>query len=293
MGYLFNGRKEQDFTNHTLRKDLYDNIGLYSPDNTLMAYINYDKLNFYLEKDLVECIDEKKYRLKFEPKGLGYTDEDSVVSANCLIPRENRCVVTGETDFTKLTRHHIVPSYFRVHFPIKEKSSFEMVVLLEARKHFYYTQVEHKFYDELAKMFDVETETSITKRFSAACNKIKLVDTLYRFGLKLPPDVKAEKEALFIDIYDMPATIENYRKIINTPTSYYTPPEPYPPLSGDRIIFKNKRFTQAGSEFDFGKLLASKIVDYRAFEGIWLAHFIKIMKPKYLPEDLKITWKLA
>jgi hypothetical protein len=277
--------KRTHSTTHTLKKQGYDNIEFYAPTGELMFFSSQSRLDFYLSKDLVEKIGNKKYQLKFEPKGLGYSDEYSSWNSFCLEPRANRCVVSGETDYTKLTKHHIVPTYFRKHFPIEHKISFQMVVLLEHEIHANYSKEEIKFHDILAIKYGIETPLELTEQYNRATANIKLATAILLYGHKMP---KADYELTlkkFEAYTGLPPTTENLKKIVETPTSYYHP----------NCNFRNskKKFHLMYSEFDFGKKLASKIVDYREFEEIWIRHFVEKTQPKYLPEDLKKTYKIV
>jgi hypothetical protein len=37
---------------------------------------------------------------------------------------------------------------------------------------------------------------------------------------------------------------------------------------------------------NFGAAVAARVTDFRAFEVMWLNHFIEHTQPKYMPEDL-------
>lgn len=108
--------------NNTLTWSPYDNIELYHPDGKLMCFLSNKRANWYVKKNLVEVIGDKKMKLLFMPKGDGEPSE-------LLIARKNICVVNGDSTF--LTRHHVIPSQFRSHFKLKykDKNCFDLVLL--------------------------------------------------------------------------------------------------------------------------------------------------------------------
>lgn len=249
----------------------YGNIAVYSPDDILMFYTNQNKLKFYLKNDLAEKIDENKYRLKFIPNGLGYSAENNEFGGHdCLVPRENKCVVSGEENIKLLSKHHIVPSFFRKHFPVEFKSCFQTIVLLRRDLHSQYTVHEQAFYDELAEMFDVPKYSTFRVN-SVTPREKKLAIRLHDYGHLIPEEAKQNMEQEFTDRTGLEPTKENLSDCI-------------------KLVPIEKRVKTV--ETDFGMAIASKITDYRAFELLWLNHFIEHAKPKYLPEDLVKSYQL-
>ncbi len=248
----------------------YGNIAVYSPDDILMFYANEHKMRFYIKNSLAEKIAEDKYRLTFTPNGLGYSQDNNVFgNPNCLIPRENKCVVSGDEDLNLLSKHHIVPRFFRIHFPIEFKSSFQTIVLIRRDIHSEYTMHEQNFYDVLAEKYGVPRYSTFAYNPSKRENKISR--TLFLYGHLMPQDARTELELEFQHKTGLEPTKENLAKIVNT-------------------IIEDKRTKT--SENDFGAAIAAKITDYREFEMLWLNHFIEYAKPKYLPEDLIKTYNL-
>ena len=48
---------------------------MFSPDNQLMCICGDDKMEWYLDKNIAEKIDEKSFRLKFQPKDNGHAGD--------------------------------------------------------------------------------------------------------------------------------------------------------------------------------------------------------------------------
>jgi len=249
----------------------YGNIAVYSPDDILMFYANKHKMRFYLKNDLAEEIGEDKYRLKFKPNGLGYSQPNNPFGTHeCLTPRENRCVVSGERDIQKLSKHHIVPKFFRKNFPVDYKSSFQTIVLLERELHSEYTIYEQEYYNEIADIYGVSKYSSFAKE-TATVRENRLAGTLLAYGHLMPLSVMLNMEQEFKYKTGLEPTKENLQ------------------MCNDLTIVNKKEKT---IENDFGMAVAAKITDYREFELLWLNHFIKYMKPKFMPLDLVETYQL-
>ncbi len=96
-------------------KNKYSNCKIYAPNMKLMCVNSEKKGRWYVEKTgaIIMSLKEDgtlaEIKLTFEPKGFGY-DEDDVFG---LSIQETRCVVSGERDIKKLTKHHIVPISYR------------------------------------------------------------------------------------------------------------------------------------------------------------------------------------
>ncbi|CAG7579947.1 MAG: putative HNH endonuclease [uncultured marine phage] len=112
---------------NTLKTKLYDNCSVYSPCGKLMFRCKEKRINWYLDRNLAKLIDVPGEdgicaQLLFEPKGLGkHEDLFSLEKA------ENKCVVCGTDE--DLTRHHVVPTMYRKHFPEIYKSNYHHDVL--------------------------------------------------------------------------------------------------------------------------------------------------------------------
>lgn len=102
----------------------YGNWKVFDRDGHLMFRCSHDKAHWYLDRNLAEVIQPYNIRLLFQPNGPGHIGDDFY-----LQDRPNRCVVCGTN--ADLSKHHIVPSEYRQHFPesIKKHSSHDVVVL--------------------------------------------------------------------------------------------------------------------------------------------------------------------
>lgn len=270
-----------------LQKNHYDNLKLLSPCGQLICFLDQRKLSFYKRKNLVIEIEPQVYQLTFTPKGFGVSEVGDTGFSKAKTPRNNVSVISGiETD---LTRHHIVPTFFRKHFTDLKKHNSQLVVLISRQEHDKYNAAELSFYNELAKIYNVKTESELTKEYVKEFTFIRRLRAYYLF----PKPFQTEKKELiiktFIEKTGLDATDKNIENFLNTPTSFYHPE--------GKVRYKNplkkpKLYSQTDSEYDFGKLLASKVSDVQGFEKLYFDFFVKTTKPKFLPEDLKVKFNL-
>lgn len=129
---------------------LYDNIPLKTPSGDVVALIDAKTAGWYIKNSLGSKSEDGSIYLTFEPKNRSRTYDPFY-----LTPRENKCVVCG-TD-KDLTRHHVVPRFFRRHFPIRLKASSNHDVLAAcAPCHRAYCVFEEEFKKELAEEFGLD-----------------------------------------------------------------------------------------------------------------------------------------
>lgn len=129
---------------------LYDNIKLLSPSGKVVALIDKKTANWYVKHKLGLQSDGNSITLLFEPRNRSRVDDPFY-----LTPRENKCVVCGTSE--DLTRHHVVPRFFRRHFPIRLKASSNHDVLAACVLcHRAYCVFEEEFKKELAAEFGLD-----------------------------------------------------------------------------------------------------------------------------------------
>lgn len=118
----------KDFGKDSLRKNkIYGNCKVYSPSGNLMFLCVEEKANWYLDRVDVNTGEPlareirhinpilnlfmillfirprgKKVQLMFEPKQEGNSGDKYSLSK-----KENKCVITGDTNLETLTKHHI------------------------------------------------------------------------------------------------------------------------------------------------------------------------------------------
>ena len=101
---------------------LYSNILMMAPNGEQLCRVSARRAKWYVDKGIA-VLEGNKLTLKFEPNGYAVGDEAFYVGE-----KENLCVVCGDED--SLTKHHIVPTCFRRHFPAEYKSHLSHDVLL-------------------------------------------------------------------------------------------------------------------------------------------------------------------
>lgn len=128
---------------------LYDNVKMLSPDGKFMAYCDFKKAVWYVEKTGAVWIDDKSFQLKFTPKGPG----DLSPIAN--IERLNACIVCNSND--RLSRHHIVPYMYTQWFPenLKTHASYDILGMCYGCHVKYENQHASKFKKHIFKEYDV------------------------------------------------------------------------------------------------------------------------------------------
>ena len=240
-------------------RKLYGNYQVFSPDDKLMFRCDSKKANWYLERELADIIDGDplKIKLKFQPNGLGSHNREYG-----LDEMENICVVCGSDEF--LTRHHVVPFCYRVHFPESEKS--------------------HKFHDVLSVCVTCH-ENYEKKAFEL---KLKIAD---EYSANICGELINNKDILKIRRLsfclkgDISVNIPRKRifEIKNTIKDHFG----WKRLSKKRIDhlinIEVKVYTRT-----HGEVVVSKLTDIKSFIRMWRSHFVENTECKFLPKNWSI-----
>jgi hypothetical protein len=109
----------------TITKKFLGNFQVLSVEGTLLFRTNKKRVDWYMKRGLAKEISADTIQLNFQTNGDGNASDPEYYNEI----RENKCVKCGTEEH--LTRHHIVPSKFRRHFPLsyKDRSSFDIVIL--------------------------------------------------------------------------------------------------------------------------------------------------------------------
>lgn len=228
----------------------YDNCKMLDKDNKFMSFVDQDKMDWYLKKNLAEKIDEKTFKINFVPNGSGVKIEyyqDPVL---------NRCVCCASTE--NLTKHHVLPYRFKKYFPVEYKShtSFDILLLCESC-HSKYEIEANKFQNKIIKQYNANTIIH-NKEYK---NILGLIKSINKENIPIDRKEKMLKQVKTFFNNDT-ITIDNMDKYLI-------------PISSTAEIEKAVQNTiiQMGGYFDF-------IV-------LWRNHFIETMNPKYLSESWK------
>lgn len=162
------------------KKPMYGNYKVYHPKGHLMFYCSKKKYNWYLKRDLAIVLEgeEKSIQLTFNPKGDG--EKPRFLQSE----RQNRCVECGTDE--DLTKHHVVPTRYRKHFPdiYKSKNSNDVVVMCE-EDHSKYERVADKFKYQLENEYITEEEMEYNKMVEFI---YKTMNTLEKHEDKIPEE---------------------------------------------------------------------------------------------------------
>lgn len=273
-----------------INKKTYSNCKIYSPDMKLMCVNSAKKGLWYVEKTGAKILSYKddgslnEIQLTFKPKGTGYkTGEVFGVTV-----QETRCVVSGETDISKLTKHHIVPISYRRHLPIEYKSrNHHDVVYITKDLHEKYESIGNLFRDELARKYGAMTYKEVSDYFSAGiCSP----------EAKLLKKIKSYLDAIALSKKKIPAA--KYKEMLKTVSSFA---KEFHCLETDgkssdinKAILKStiNKIDEIKTKYklDPHKQLVDKITDYDEFIKTWRQHFIDTCSPKFLPIGWDINY---
>lgn len=260
--------------NTILDPNVYSNIEFYSPDDKLMFLGSQKKLDWYLNKNLIEKIGNNQYKFLFTPKGNGhYGDtkwEQDSYKMRCMI-KQNVCVVTGKN--TNLTRHHIVPAAYIKYFPLSDyvdnRSGHHDVVLLNNLIHEEYEIKALQLKEKLCKKYDI-------RPFRDACKIQGKIFTSVKQGKKLLQN-KDENNPYYMN------ELNNYCN------RWFIEPEQLEEF----VLQKEKDIDSLNGHY---KELAEKLdtlEKIQEFCEIWRKHFIDTMKPKHLPKEWSIKTQIS
>lgn len=219
---------------------------MHSIDGKFLSHVDTRRMDWYLDRDLAVMLNDKDFQLTFQSKG------DSERGEYYKLELQNCCVVCGsEDDFTK---HHVVPHQYRKYFPdkYKSKSSFDVLCMCKTCHNEYELEADI-LKEELLKLWGLETYT--------------------RDALRARKSLHA---------------LENYSEYIDT--------ERKARMIGHVEMFFNDSFDnilddeEINGNFDFEpatSIMLRRIghENIEDFIRMWRKHFIKISKPRFLPQE--------
>ena len=246
--------KEDGFD--VLKSVLYGNYHMQSPTGEIMFHTNAGRVLWYLSRDIIDIIADNPPTLRFKNKtnGPGHIND-----AYYLSDKINQCVVCGINK--NLTRHHVVPRVFRVHFPLEIKDhSYHDVLLLCTKCHKKYElkalDLKNALYKEMNYVSkgvnDIDLEWAI-----------KSSKTLLRFQDVIPESKKTEMFNTVRLVLKKQDITDDDLKNVSQLSSWYFPDDYETP-----------------SEF-----VAKNIPDLQIFSERWRKHFLDTMHPQFLPEN--------
>lgn len=236
-----------------LSKNPYGNFEIQNNDGSLLFRCNKKKFDWYVTRNLVFKLCEKKARLLFQPAGIGVKD-DPYLSKE--LP--NYCVVCGTV--SKLNLHHVVPYCYRIWMGrrLGRMNNFDVLPIC-VTCHTAYELEADKLKNHFIEIFKIDHNGFIINRELRKAKKVA--------------------SALILHKDKMPAErIKEYKEFIKDYLGkhWFTRAELY-------------RLTEANPATPVGKTAAEQIVDrvtdLNWFARFWRTHFINHARPKHLPKN--------
>lgn len=219
---------------------IYENWHVYHPNGKLMFLCNEKRAKWYLNRGIAFQFSSVSIQLLFQPK----SDGDPL---HLLGGRENKCVVCGTEE--NLTKHHVVPSQYRTHLPLKYKDRNFVDILPMCRKC-------HDDYEYIADEIKEEWENRWGKDVKKWNILLYKAQSYYKTYLKhkdvLPPD----------RLIALENQINEYIEYLG--------------INIDDILNTERK--------EIGKIIVDKWSP-ECLIKFWKNHFTDVVKPKYLPKD--------
>jgi len=267
------------------------NWKVYHPNGRHMFTCAEKKAIWYLDRKLAEVIGRGKIKFTFDPKGMGF-EEDEIFGRST---RENRCVVSGIE--TGLQLHHIVPYCYRTYFPDVYKSkNHHDVVLINFSYHSDYERSASIYKNEIAEAYGVKTIDQLNIEYTDHLREIgkkygtaiSSIHSLLRCYNKLSLGDKISRLNFISESTEIPYEI----------LSKYNPIQLYKMLLYLRNLHKKelREFKKDNRMlYDHGYHLMQKLdteEKIEAFVKAWRRHFIDTMQPKYMPIGWSIDFRI-
>lgn len=261
--------KDKETRAYVLRqRPLYYNCYLLAPDGESLCTCDIKKAEWYIEKGLADKVNDDPFtvQLRFEPAGRPTSKDDYY-----LQEKENVCVVCGSKE--SYVRKQVVPKEYRRYFPpsLKDHASHDVLLLCmscHVRSTQYDTVLRYQLADECNAPIDMG---SGTKQLSD--HDLQKVRSAARALLNpkanIPEFRKTELKKVLEDFYG---------------TSDFSP-EILQQAAEIEYRVDNKDYAP------HGKLVVrfiEKNGGLHMFEKRWRQHFVKTMKPQFLPKNWSI-----
>ncbi len=252
-----------------MKKPMYDNIEMYSPEGVMLCTISKKKAAWYIGKNLATWKTEtQSIQLLFKPKGQPSGDDNYHVSH-----KKNVCVVCGDSE--KFMRHYVVPYCYRALFPSKYKTHMPHdIVILCPDCHVH----SEKSTQERQKKIELSLRTMpgtdhphipdrelhrVKSAALALCNRRE----------QIPPEKVKEHEATVKMYFGLDqSSWLSHELLIEATTMETSIPNPtYIP--GPELVVSSLAYDEESIE--------SFILD-------WREHFLHTMQPRFLPTGWSI-----
>jgi hypothetical protein len=242
---------------HARRGVLYGNVRFQGPGGQEMFHGDAEKALWYLNRGLVEVVSREPpvLRFRFAPGGPGHASDPFYLGG-----RANRCVVCGSAE--GLNRHHVVPSVYRRHLPAEVKDhAHHDVVLLCLACHERYEREADRLRAELGREHGVPPHGLRGERDRRRDGAVKLARALLRHGDRIPA---ARREEMLRVIGEWAGT--------------------WPPTEADVAAVARLDVGAEDGLVEHGRHVVARLHDVQAFVRRWRQHFLRAMRPAFLPE---------
>jgi hypothetical protein len=238
---------------------IYGNWLVLHPQGFEMFRCTTKKAEFYLKNNLANIVLENPptIKLTFSPAGNGWQGD-----IFALTQKKNICVVCGTEELDRLTKHHIVPTLYKKHFPkhLKIATSHDVVCICRECHDKYENTYALKLKEKISEQYNVPLWSS----HSDFIKIIKLSKAYVLNNSMMPDERKLElimKISLMLGYENDFAPIEEIEKLSK---------------------ISQKDYNELHSSH--GKEVIAKVTDIQKFVEMWRLDFVDSMKPKFMPQ---------
>jgi exonuclease 3'-5' domain-containing protein 2 len=257
-------RRKQSTRHLSMKKPLYDNVEMYSPDGTLLCTISNKKAAWYIKKNLGRWkVETKAVELLFEPKGQP-NDEDTYNTTH----KKNICVVCGESE--DWMRHYIVPYCYRQLFPTKYKTHMPHdIVILCPDCHLQSEQQTQMRQRELDCSIRKDTRSIVPRINDHGLHKVRSAAlALHKRSGQLPQHKILEYEQLIKEHFGLDQTKGLSEHMLEKATKMQTSVENRSFIPSPNLVVS---------------ALANDPTSIERFVVEWRKFFVATMQPRFLP----------
>ena len=256
---------------HSVRrkKSIYGPWIVQSPSGETMFRCADKKAKWYLKRNLAVVIPENSHviRFTFDPKGTGHIGDNYNLNEMA-----NKCVCCGDEDIDSLTKHHVVPYFYRRAFPENLKNyNFHDILPMCGECHREYEKCSWSLRQQLALRYDaplaVKKQIDKDKHFAK-----KYANAILKYGDKMPI---VRKEQLY----------DHLKKHLKK--SNISEEDLMSCMEEERV--DNKEYVR------HGEIVIKKIgvENLQGFVEMWRSHFIINAKPQFLPKNWDLRRKIG
>lgn len=196
--------------NHHLKplekQNLLGNFTAYDPNGDFLFNCDSKKARWYVKRNLATWTNEEQthFKLNFTPKGNGNRELGKYFTEYI----KNQCVICGCD--SKLTKHHVVPSCYKKHFPEKCKSNDHFDVLLICTE--CHEKIE-RAYDDRKKLIHKQHKGSLEHQY----NQYKELNSYIRTAQKHEEYLDETRKLIMVEKANkINPEIDSFIKLLNT-----------------------------------------------------------------------------